>query len=259
MSVQELETLAGAFRDDRDERLDSGAHPTLSVMLADADPLARRMVCAALQDEPDLAVVAEASDSCEALELARRLHPTVAVVEAALPDATGAELVRRLTAAVPLTKIAVLSIDADEDIALEALRAGAIACLTKDIQPGALPQLVRTVARGDPVIPPPLLPLLLELIRQMPDAGWRPVRSRLTTREWEIVELLEKGASTEEIAAGLVVSISTVYSHVKSLMRKLGVHSRPEVAAVARSLRREETAVPEAAHLAQPVVRPMRM
>jgi DNA-binding NarL/FixJ family response regulator len=257
MSVEELETFGDAFRDDRDERLGPVADATLSVMLADADPLARRMVCAALQDEPDLAVVAEASDSCEALELARRLHPAVAVVEATLPDATGGELVRRLTAAVPVTKIAVLSVDADEDIALAALRAGAIAYLTKDIQPGALPQLVRTVARGEPVIPPPLLPLLLKLIRQMPDAGWRPVRSRLTTREWEIVELLEKGASTEDIAACLVVSISTVYSHVKSLMRKLGVHSRSEVVAVARSLRREEIAVPQPARPAQPLVDPM--
>ena len=85
-----------------------------------------------------------------------------------------------------------------------------------------------------------VMPLLV-LLRASPDVGWRPVRSRLTTREWEIVELLADGSSTERIAERLVVSPTTVYSHVKSVMRKLGVHSRGDAVTAAERLRREET------------------
>ena len=74
------------------------------------------------------------------------------------------------------------------------------------------------------------------VVREIPDAGWRPVRSRLTTREWEIVEHLSEGKSTQHIADGLVLSPKTVYSHVKSVMRKLGVHSRAEVVYAAGKL-----------------------
>jgi DNA-binding NarL/FixJ family response regulator len=81
---------------------------------------------------------------------------------------------------------------------------------------------------------------LLELLREAPDAGWRPLHSRLTTREWEIVDLLAEGASTKQIVEQLVLSQSTVYSHVKSVLRKLGVHSRCDAVAAATRLRREE-------------------
>ena len=78
-------------------------------------------------------------------------------------------------------------------------------------------------------------------MREAPDAGWRPLRSRLTTREWEIVEMIGEGESTQGIAEHLVLSPTTVYSHVKSVMRKLGVHSRGEAVGAAQCLRREES------------------
>jgi DNA-binding NarL/FixJ family response regulator len=81
---------------------------------------------------------------------------------------------------------------------------------------------------------------LLERLQEVPDAGWRPVKSRLTTREWEIVELLEEEASTEDIAQQLVLSPTTVYSHIKSILRKLDVHCRREAIAVAANLRQTE-------------------
>jgi len=84
---------------------------------------------------------------------------------------------------------------------------------------------------------------LLELLREVPDGGWRPLRSALTTREWQIVELLGEGAATECIAERLVLSPTTVYSHVNSVLRKLGVHSRCDAVAAAERLRREEALV----------------
>jgi two-component system nitrate/nitrite response regulator NarL len=81
---------------------------------------------------------------------------------------------------------------------------------------------------------------LLELWREIPAGGWRPLRSTLTTREWEIVDLLSEGASTEAIAERLVLSPSTVYTHVYRLLRKLGVHSRFEAVVAAQRLRQQE-------------------
>ena len=85
-----------------------------------------------------------------------------------------------------------------------------------------------------------LMPAVLEALREVPDSGWRPLRSRLTTREWEIVELLEGGATTQQIADRLVLSPMTVYSHTKSILRKLGVNSRRDAVIAAERLRREE-------------------
>jgi DNA-binding NarL/FixJ family response regulator len=81
---------------------------------------------------------------------------------------------------------------------------------------------------------------MLELLREVPSAGWRPLHSRLTTREWEILDLLAQGASTQTIADQLVLSPTTIYSHVKSVMRKLGVHTRRDAVNAARRLRRDE-------------------
>jgi DNA-binding NarL/FixJ family response regulator len=218
------------------------------VVLADADPLARRVVREALEREPDLVVDADATDGIEALEAVRRHRPRLLIIEAELPGILGVEVVRRLATEAPETRAVMLCVYRDDDVALEALQAGADGYLTKEVHPSELPEVVRKVARGEPVVPPSLLPRLLERLRAVPDAGWRPVRSRLTTREWEIVELLEEGASTDQIAAALVVSPSTVYSHVKSLMRKLRVHSRSDAIAVARELRRAETGPGTATH-----------
>lgn len=97
-------------------------------------------------------------------------------------------------------------------------------------------------ADGEAIIPSRVMPRLLELWREIPAGGWRPLRSTLTTREWEIVDLLGEGASTEAIAERLVLSPTTVYTHVYRLLRKLGVHSRFEAVAAAQRLRQQEAA-----------------
>jgi DNA-binding NarL/FixJ family response regulator len=104
-----------------------------------------------------------------------------------------------------------------------------------------LGRLIVLAAEGEAIVPRRLIIPLLEVLHATPDAGWRPTHSRLTTREWEIVELLDRDTTTEHIAEALVVSPATVYSHVKSVMRKLGVHSRCDAVTAARQLRREET------------------
>jgi len=114
--------------------------------------------------------------------------------------------------------------------------------VAKQIDPSELRDVVRRLAHGEAVIQAALAARVLECLREVPNTGWRPVRSCLTSREWEIVDLMGAGASTQTMADRLVLSPATVYSHVKSVLRKLGVHSRPDAVSAAERLRREEAA-----------------
>jgi two-component system nitrate/nitrite response regulator NarL len=121
----------------------------------------------------------------------------------------------------------VLTVSVDDDrTAIAALRAGAVGHIGKDIDPEDLAELVLRAADGEVIVSQRLMSRLLDALREIPDSGWRPLRSRLTNREWEIVEMLGEGATTQRIAEQLVLSPVTVYSHVKSLLRKLGVRSQ---------------------------------
>jgi DNA-binding NarL/FixJ family response regulator len=214
----------------------------LRVVIADADPFARRTVRDALQAADGIVVAADAENAREAAELAGYYHPDVLLVEAALLGDHGVELFRQLSRAGALSRVALLTTHYDEDEALRALRAGAVGYLDKQIDPRELQNVVRRLARGEAVLRPALAARVLECLRDVPDTGWRPVRSRLTSREWEVVDLIGEGASTQTIADRLVLSRSTVYTHVKSVLRKLGVHSRPDAVCAADRLRHEEAA-----------------
>jgi DNA-binding NarL/FixJ family response regulator len=217
-------------------------HVRVRVLIVEPDALARRMVRDALAGADDVTVVAQAANSREAGEYARYHRPDVVLAEADMPDCDGAELTRRLSREAPDARVVLLSARHDDDLALRAIRAGAAGYLTKDLDPSLLPRVARKVADGEAAIPRATVMRVLERMREVPDTGWRPVRSRLTSREWEMVDLLNGGGTTEDIAEQLVLSPATVYSHVKNLLRKLGVHSRHEALEAAERLRREEAA-----------------
>jgi DNA-binding NarL/FixJ family response regulator len=215
------------------------------VLIADHDGLARSMMRAMLNDAGGVDT-ASAADSREALELMRSYRPTVLIVDAGLPPEGGAELIRKVLREFPETRVLSISAD-DPETALAGLRAGAIGHLSKDVDPRELAPLVLRAAAGEAIVARRLIMPLLELLRELPDAGWRPLHSRLTTREWQIIDLLRGGASTHEIADRLVVSPTTIYSHIKSLLRKLGVHSRHEAVLAADRLRLEESTTTQGA------------
>ena len=215
----------------------------IRVLIADPDALARRTVHDALSGAPGVTVVAQASSGREAGEYARYYRPDVVLAEADMPGCDGIELTRRLAQEVPEARVVLLAARGDDDLPLRAVRAGAAGYLTKDVEPDLLPRVVRKVAAGEAAIPRATVTRMLEWMREVPDSGWRPLRSRLTSREWEMVDLLAGGATTEAIAEGLVLSPATVYSHIKSLLRKLEVHSRGDAVEVAERLRREEAAL----------------
>jgi len=223
-------------------RLPNGGTPgdqRLRVLIADHDGLARSMMRTSLREADGVATIATASDGPQALELAGYHRPAVLVLDTALPPGGGVELIGQVLLVSPETRVLTVSVD-DQQAALAALRAGAVGHIAKDIDPDELARLVLRAAHGEAIIPQQLIMPLLELLREAPDTGWRPLHSRLTTREWEIVELLAEGASTKQIVEHLVLSRTTVYTHVKSVLRKLGVHSRRDAVAAATRLRLEE-------------------
>jgi DNA-binding NarL/FixJ family response regulator len=221
------------------ERLRHSPDQQVRVVIADHDGLARSMMRAALADASGIVTVASTGDGRDALELVRYYRPTVLILDTGLLSTGRVELVESILLASPDTRVLTISVD-DDRTALAALRAGAVGHLDKDIDPDKLARMVLRVAAGEAVLPRRLTGRLVELVRELPDTGWRPLHSVLTNREWQIVELLGEGASTRDIAERLVLSPTTVYSHVKSLLRKLGVHSRQDAVRAARRLRREE-------------------
>ena len=209
----------------------------LRVIVAAADPARRRAVRDALGAAARIVVVADARDEVETLELARWYRPEVVLVELALPPRGAA--IREILAIAPCAVI-VLAPDRDDGPAgLRALRAGARGFVSLPWDADTLAASVRAVADGEVAISARLAMALVEGVRALPDVrGLRPVRSALTGREWEVLELLGSGASTQEIADALLVTRDTVYGHIKRILRKLGVRTRQEAVSAARALRR---------------------
>lgn len=211
----------------------------IRVLIVDTDPLARRAVADLLRAAGAFVVVATASDGREGVELALHYRPDLVLTATGLEDLDAVEVVRRVTDEAPGTRVVVLTVGSDEHVAMTALRAGASGILTKEqARDGELAEALVAVHAGEVSIPGELARELVERLRRMPEPGRgvRPIRSPLTTREWEVLDLLAAGLTTREIADRLVLTEDTVYTHVKNLCRKLGVHSREQAVRAARDL-----------------------
>jgi NarL family two-component system response regulator LiaR len=135
--------------------------------------------------------------------------------------------------------VVVLTGSGDDELGLLALRAGAVGFLSKDADVDTLPRALEAVRRGEAAVSREMTRRLIELFRGAPDgsSGLRPIKSPLTAREWEVIDLLKPGQSPDEVAQTLVLSPETVRSHVKNIMRKLDVHSRADAVTAAERLR----------------------
>lgn len=211
---------------------------SIRAVLADGDALARRTIREALNGD-GITVVAEATTGREAVELAAFYRPDAVMLDSALPQLDGVESARAIHEHAAHVCIVVLASTTDDELGLRALRAGATGYLSKDVDPDVLPRVLRGALEGEAAISRRLAMKLVESYRRMPRGGrgLRPVRSELTDREWEVLDLLSAGAGTEEIARALVLSTETVRSHLKNLYRKLGISSRGEAVQAARRLR----------------------
>lgn len=230
----------GDSNSERSPQLNERARATsISVVVADDDPIARRIICDAVT-AGGLAVAAEAVTQQEAVSQTLRHEPDVLVVDLDMPDGDLSGTIRTIQSErSDDVQILVLANLRDDAAALASFEAGASGFLSKADGIESLPRAVRALAAGEAVIPRAFGRLVLERMRrgQTSDVGLRPVRSPLTPREWEVFDLMSTGCSTDEIAATLFVSIETVRSHVKAILRKLEVRSRAEAVAKGPLLR----------------------
>jgi DNA-binding NarL/FixJ family response regulator len=175
-------------------------------------------------------VCADAANADDAIAAAVRERPDVCLVDLGMPG-NGMRAVAEIAAQVAGTRVVVLTVSNSKDDLLDALRAGAVGYLLKDMDPSRLPVVVRAVAAGETAIPRALSAVLVDELRRRPTQPLLAadgVAMRLTAREWEILELLADGQSTSEISARLFVDQVTVRRHVSATMRKLGVTTRAE-------------------------------
>jgi DNA-binding NarL/FixJ family response regulator len=212
----------------------------IRVIVAHADPATRRAVRDVLSDVSDFVVVADAADGVTAVELALFYRPEIVLLDVTMPRRDGIAAAALIVAGAPSVSVVMFS-DRDESAtAMAALRAGACGFLSAVLDLRTLAESLRSVMAGGAAVSASLARHLVDLVREAPETtgvGLRPVRSSLTRREWEVLDMICAGMSTREISSALFVAEDTVYGHVKHMMRKLGVKSRAEAVSVAGTLR----------------------
>jgi DNA-binding NarL/FixJ family response regulator len=212
---------------------------SISVLLADDQPLLRRGFRMIIEAEDDLTVTGEAGDGGEAADCVRRNPPDVVLMDVRMPNVDGIEATRRIVAANPAVRVLVLTTFDLDEYAFGALRVGASGFLLKDVRPAELITAIRTVAAGNAVVSPRVTRRILEEYAQvMPAPAGRqaeryPQLSALTDREGEVLEAVARGLSNAEIAAKLFVSETTVKSHVGRILAKLGLRDRIQIVVLA--------------------------
>jgi two-component system, NarL family, response regulator LiaR len=208
------------------------------VIVVDDDHELRVQLRAALQED-GLTVIAEADNGRDAIDLALHFRPDVVLMDFVIPGGDGISATRTIAERAPEVAILLLTSSADEELGMLGLKAGATGHLVKGIDMDQLVDAVRRTAAGEPVLMPAVARRVIERLRALPDGGLgvRPVRSELTTREWEVLDLLCGGMSVDQIADHLVLSRETVRTHVKRILRKLGVHTQREAVEIANGMR----------------------
>ena len=209
----------------------------IRVLLADDQTLVRAGFRALLDSEDDLEVVGEAVDGLQAVELCRRLKPDVVLMDIRMPEIDGIEATRRVVGAggdSPVRVLMLTTFDLNEYV-YEALRAGASGFLLKDVPPEQLAAGIRVVADGDALLAPSITKRLIQEFAEVAPAMPEPPPGidELTTRELEVFKLVARGLSNAEIAAELIVSETTVKTHVARVLMKLGLRDRVQAVVLA--------------------------
>jgi len=219
-------------------------YEVLTVLIVDDHPLFRQGVRATLERELDFQVVGEAADGQQAIQLAEDLSPTVVLIDISLPGLNGLEVARVIKRRQPQVGLIVLTVYEDDEQLFNAIRAGASAYFSKDIQPQELVRVIREVGHGTYLIDehvftkPHIATRVLHQFRELAAAEEElgSLFSPLTGREIEILDCIAQGLTNKEIADRLYISSQTVKNHVTAILRKLQVNDR--TSAVIYALRR---------------------
>jgi len=201
----------------------------VSVLVADDHAPTRADVVDALESDGRFCVCGEARDAAEAVAAALALRPDVCVLDVRMPGG-GVAAAWEITARMPDTRVVMLTVSRDGPDLLAALRAGASGYLLKDESPTSLAAGLAAVLRGETAVPRSLVSVLVEPLRERSPRRRRLVSTvggaALTSREWEVVDLMRRGLATGDIARRLFVSETTVRTHIAAALRKLGVPDR---------------------------------
>ena len=196
---------------------------TIRVLIADDHSIVRQGLATIVNRDPEMTVIAQAEDGQQAIELFRQHQPDVTLMDLRMPQVGGVEAISAICAEFKPARIIVLTTyDGDEDI-YRGLHAGAQGYLLKDAKPNELLQAIRIVARGQQYIPPEVGAKLVQ----------RLSNPELSERELEVLGLMAQGMSNLDIATTLIISESTVKSHVNRILGKLGVSDRTQAVIVA--------------------------
>lgn len=205
--------------------------PVVRLLLVDDQALLRHALRIAIDREPDLAVVGEAGTGAEAITAARQLRPDLVLMDIRMPEIDGIEATRQITNTPELahTRVLVLSMFELDDYVYGALRAGASGFVLKDARPDQLIDAIRRVHHGESLFAPTILTSLIEhyLDHRTSDRPHGP--TQLTGRETEVLTLIGRGLSNDDIAAELTVSHNTVKTHISSLLSKLAARDRAQL------------------------------
>jgi DNA-binding NarL/FixJ family response regulator len=208
----------------------------IELVIVDDHPIFRRGIRWSLEHEPDLVVVGEAGDGPSAIQQIEMTSPNVVLIDINMPQMSGLEVTRIVKRRQPQTNVIILTMHEDDEQLFHAIRVGAAAYATKDIEASELICLIRRVARGeylinDTVLSRPFVAArVLEQFREMSQMGIgsEGVFSPLTPREVEILDCVAQGNSNKEIARILSISDQTVKNHITSILRRLAVNDRTQ-------------------------------
>jgi NarL family two-component system response regulator LiaR len=200
----------------------------IRVMLVDDHTMVRRGLAAFLQVFDDLELVGEAANGDEAVQLCARLLPEVVLMDLAMPDMDGVTATHIIRQRSPSVQVLALTSFTEEKLIQNALQAGAIGYLLKDVTADELAQAIRAAHSGRVTLSPAAVQAMVHAATQLPAPG-----HDLTERERAVLTLMVEGLNNTEIAAKLVVSPSTIKSHVSHILRKLDVAGRTEAVALA--------------------------
>jgi DNA-binding NarL/FixJ family response regulator len=179
------------------------------------------------------------ADATAAIDLARQQPPDIVLLDDELPGMGGVQGLQKLTEESPDSEVVVLARRFDRESGVRAIVEGAAGYISRKTAPEALPRTLRGVMRGEAAIPRTLSKALIGRLRMLArsEAGTRPTKSPLSSREWEVLDLMATGASPREISTELVVPLETVQGHEQHILGKLGIHSRAAAIVIAQELR----------------------
>lgn len=206
------------------------ARTQIRLLIVDDHQVVRQGLRTFLELQPDIAVVGEAGDGAEGVRLAQSLRPDIVLMDLVMPGMDGIEATRRIRAQAEGPQVIALTSFTEDDKVFPALEAGAASYLLKDVSPEALVDAIRAVMRGEARLHPDVQRKLMRQVARPKPAAGMPDAAELTARELDVLRCVARGMSNGEIARELVISEKTVKTHVSSLLGKLHLSDRTQLA-----------------------------